>query len=245
MEKILVSYREKLPPETIRLADPEQLAVVTIDGPAGAGKSTVSRILAERLRFDYIDTGAMYRVVALRAKDLHIDPHDDGALERLCRELDITFQRDGEEWRIFESGEDLTAAIREPEISMLASRTSARPAVRAAMTELQRRLGQKGRAVFEGRDMGTVVFPRAAAKFFLIADIQSRSERRFLELKDSSDNLTLDRVAADMRQRDHNDQTRPVAPLRPPEDALIVDSTNLTINQVVEKMLDFINKKMN
>ncbi|MBF0497386.1 MAG: (d)CMP kinase [Deltaproteobacteria bacterium] len=245
MEKILVSYQEKLSPETIRPTEAEKTAVVTIDGPAGAGKSTVSRILAERLSFDYVDTGAMYRVVALRAKDLHIEPHDDEALERLCRRLDISFHRDGGGWRVLESGEDLTAAIREPEISMLASRTAARPAVRAAMTELQRRLGQKGRAVFEGRDMGTVVFPGAAAKFFLIADIQSRSKRRFLELKDTSNNLTLDRVAADMKQRDHNDQTRPVAPLRPPEDALIVDSTNLTINQVVEKMLDFIIKKMN
>ena len=215
--------------------------LITIDGPAGAGKTTVSRALADRLGYRYIDTGALYRGVALAVKARSIDPQNDAALKALCRTLEMTFViRDGESHLIC-NGEDISDRIRTPEITMLASAVSARSVVREFLLELQKDMGREKAAVFEGRDMGTVVFPHADAKFFLDASTQKRARRRFDELK-SKNNQTLDEVERDMQQRDQNDSTREVAPLKPAQDAIIIDSTDLNVEQVVEAMLSHLNK---
>ncbi len=213
--------------------------LITIDGPAGAGKTTVSRELADRLGYRYIDTGALYRGVALAAQSRKTDPQNDAELEQLCSELKLDFIRNDMGLRLLSNGADISDLIRTPEITMLASAVSARPVVRHYLLELQRKLGKEKAAVFEGRDMGTVVFPNADIKFFLNASTRERAERRFNELKTNS-SQTLDEVQRDIQQRDKNDSTRAVAPLKPAGDAIVIDSTDLTVSQVVERMLSHI-----
>jgi len=209
--------------------------LITIDGPAGAGKTTVSRALADRLGYRYIDTGALYRGVALAVQSQGIDPHRDADLKQLCRGLKLAFVVNEKGLRLISNGQDISERIRTPEITMLASAVSARPVVREYLLDLQREMGSGKAAVFEGRDMGTVVFPSADAKFFLDASTAKRAERRFDELKSKS-SQTLDEVERDMQQRDQNDSTREAAPLKPARDAIIIDSTDLTVAQVVELM---------
>ena len=213
--------------------------LITIDGPAGAGKTTVSRALADRLGYRYIDTGALYRGVALAVKTEAVDPQSDADLKQLCNELDLAFVLTEDGLRLISNGQDISDRIRTPEITMLASTVSARPVVREYLLDLQKNMGNEKAAVFEGRDMGTVVFPAADVKFFLDASTSKRAERRFDELKSKS-NQTLDEVERDIQQRDQNDRTREVAPLKPARDAIIIDSTNLTIEQVVELMVSHI-----
>jgi cytidylate kinase len=210
--------------------------LITIDGPAGAGKTTVSRLLAGRLGYRYIDTGALYRGVAVMASRRHIDPRDDADLGRLLEGLDLNFQPDESGQRLTADGEDITESIRTPEISMLASTVSARPVVRAYLLKIQRELGRQKGAVFEGRDMGTVVFPEAEAKFFLSASEATRAQRRFAEIQEKTGAL-LAEVERDMRRRDEQDRSRALAPLKPADDAIRIDSTNLTIEQTVDLML--------
>jgi len=213
--------------------------LITIDGPAGAGKTTVSRALADRLGYRYIDTGALYRGVALAVKTEAINPQSDADLKQLCNELDLAFVITQDGLRLISNGQDISDRIRTPEITMLASTVSARPVVREYLLDLQKNMGSEKAAVFEGRDMGTVVFPAADVKFFLDASTSKRAERRFDELKSKS-SQTLDEVERDIQQRDQNDRTREVAPLKPARDAIIIDSTNLTIEQVVELMVSHI-----
>jgi len=213
--------------------------LITIDGPAGAGKTTVSRALADRLGYRYIDTGALYRGVALAVKTEAINPQSDADLKQLCNELDLAFVVNEDGLRLISNGQDISDRIRAPEITMLASTVSARPVVRKFLLDLQKNMGLEKAAVFEGRDMGTVVFPAADVKFFLDASTSKRAERRFDELK-SKTSQTLDEVHRDIQQRDQNDRTREVAPLKPARDAIIIDSTNLTIEQVVELMVSHI-----
>jgi len=213
--------------------------LITIDGPAGAGKTTVSRALADRLGYRYIDTGALYRGVALAVKARGIDPQNDAELNQLCSGLELVFVIADEGLRLISNGQDISDRIRTPEIAMLASAVSARPVVREYLLDLQRDMGNQKAAVFEGRDMGTVVFPAADVKFFLDASTTKRAERRFEEFN-SKGSQTLDEVERDMQQRDQNDRTREVAPLKPARDAIIIDSTNLTIEQVVELMVSHI-----
>ncbi len=213
--------------------------LITIDGPAGAGKTTVSRALADQLGYRYIDTGALYRGVALAVQSRDIDPRNDAELESLCRELKLDFMRNDMGVRLLSNGEDISDHIRTPEITMLASAVSARPVVRHYLLDLQRKLGKAKAAVFEGRDLGTVVFPEADVKFFLNASTRERAERRFNELQTNS-SQTLAEVERDIQQRDKNDSTRAVAPLKPARDAIVIDSTNLTVSQVVERMLSHI-----
>ena len=210
--------------------------LITIDGPAGAGKTTVSRALADRLGYRYIDTGALYRGVALAVQSRGIDPQNDAELKKVCQELELGFVIRNGELRLISNGQDISDRIRTPEITMLASAVSARPVVGQYLLDLQRDIGNEKAAVFEGRDMGTVVFPQADVKFFLDASTRKRAQRRFEELKSKS-SLTLDQVERDIRQRDQNDSTRKLAPLKPADDAVVIDSTDLTVEQVVEKML--------
>ena len=217
--------------------------LITIDGPAGAGKTTVSRALADRLGYRYIDTGALYRGLALTVKNQGVNPESDADLARLCKNLKMAFAVNNKGLRLLSNGEDVTDRIRTPEITMLASAVSAKPVVRKHLFELQMSMGLEKAAVFEGRDMGTVVFPDADVKFFLNASTRTRARRRFEELPSNSAQ-TLDDVERDIKQRDQNDSTRELAPLKPAEDAIIIDSTDLSVSQVVEMMVSHIKQKI-
>jgi cytidylate kinase len=210
--------------------------LITIDGPSGAGKTTVSRMLAARLNYRYIDTGALYRGVALAAMSAGVASDDDKALAGLCNQLNLAFSDTENGLRLLANGADITDRIRTPEISMFASAASARPVVRQYLLDLQRDMGKKKKAVFEGRDMGTVVFPEADVKFYLDASHKIRARRRYNELK-PLDSQTLEAVERDMKRRDKNDSTRDLAPLKPAEDAIILDSTHLSAEEVVDTML--------
>ena len=214
--------------------------LITIDGPAGAGKTTVSRALADRLGYQYVDTGALYRGVAVVSSKKGIQADDDEGLRRICSKLSLRFQRTPEGSRLMANDNDITDLLRTPEISMQASAVSARPIVREFLLGLQRKLGQEKSVVFEGRDMGTVVFPDADVKFFLVASAEVRAQRRYDELS-SDGGATLETVTEDMKKRDHNDSTRSLAPLKPADDAVIIDSSNLSIEDVIECMVEHIN----
>jgi len=207
--------------------------LITIDGPAGAGKTTVSRMLADRLSYRYIDTGALYRGIAYMAKSAGIEPDDDAALANLCSGLDIKFIRNENGTRLLAGETDITDNIRTPEISMLSSAVSARPVVRQYLLKIQRDMGKEKGVVFEGRDMGTVVFPDADIKFFLDASPEIRSFRRYKELAARNSSQSLEEVETDIRHRDKNDSTRAAAPLKPAEDAVIIDATMRSAEDVV------------
>ena len=212
--------------------------IVAIDGPAGAGKSTVSKLLARRLGFSLVDTGAIYRCVALMATREGIAYDDDARLGELLGRVRIHFEVVGEENRVFLGGEDVSGEIRSPEISMAASQVSSRPVVRAGLLQLQRRLAlesAKG-SILEGRDIGTVVFPDADAKFFLEASPEVRARRRFEELFQKGVESSLDDVLADQTKRDKDDSARAVAPLKAAEDAIRVDSSSMPLSGVVHSM---------
>ena len=213
--------------------------LITIDGPAGAGKTTVSRALARRLGYRYIDTGALYRGVAYEVKNQGIDPENEAALADLCSRLQLSFKMKEEELRLYSGKKDISDLIRTPEISMLASSVSARPVVRKYLLGVQRDIGLQKAAVFEGRDMGTVVFPAADLKFFLDADLDTRAQRRYQELGSESDQSRAE-VEKDIRRRDTNDRTRQLAPLKAADDAIVIDSTDLSVEQVVDLMLSSI-----
>lgn len=215
--------------------------VVTIDGPAGAGKTSVSKLLARRLGYRYIDTGALYRGIALAAHEAGVAPDDDKALAQLCQTLLLDFVKSPDGLRLMLNERDITDFIRTPQVTMMASAVSARPVVRDYLLEIQRTMGAGKSVVLEGRDMGTVVFPDAEMKFFLDANPKLRAKRRFEELQAKDGNsICLQDVEKDMQLRDKNDSSRSVAPLKPAEDAVRIDSTQLSIEQVVAAMLDHI-----
>jgi cytidylate kinase len=213
--------------------------IVTIDGPTGAGKSTVGKLLAERIGYTYLDTGAMYRVVAFETKRSGIDPEDEPALAALCGRIEITFNRESG-MRVFSSGNDVTEDIRTPEISMLASRVSAKACVREELVRMQRACGRQGKIVADGRDAGTVIFPAARFKFFLDAAPEARSQRRYKELIDKNLKVDYSDVYRELLQRDHDDSSRAIAPLKPAADAVIIDTTRMTIEDVVQEMIQAI-----
>jgi cytidylate kinase len=215
---------------------PPRSFVVAIDGPAGAGKSTAARKLAARLGYAFLDTGAIYRTVALAARRAGIDWADGPSVARLAAGLGITFVADAGVNRVLLDGADVTAEIRTPEISDGASRVSAHGEVRAALLGLQRRLGAAGGVVAEGRDVGTVVFPDAPAKFFLTASEDERARRRAAELAAAGRQADTAAVLRDMKERDERDSTRAVAPLRKAADAIELDSSGLAPDEVVERM---------
>lgn len=219
----------------------DQGLLITIDGPAGAGKTTLSKILAERLGYRYIDTGALYRGVAFEAIHHGIASDDDQALKEMCSQLSLRFELMDKQLRLFSGEKDITDRIRTPEMAMKASAVSARPVVRSFLLDLQREIGLEKKVVFEGRDMGTVVFPEAEVKFFLDASPHIRAIRRFKEMKGVS-SQTLEEVEKDIIQRDRNDSTRAVAPLKAAEDAVRIDTTELTLDEAIEKMLKVVGK---
>jgi cytidylate kinase len=212
--------------------------IVAIDGPAGAGKSTVSRLLAQRLGYTLVDTGALYRCVALAARESGIALDDDAGLARLMPTVGIALGWNAGALKASIGGRDVSAAIRTPEISSAASAVSARPVVRDGLLDLQRRLGRGAErgAVLEGRDIGTVVFPDAEAKFFLTAAPRTRAERRFLELRAKGVACSFDEVLSDQEKRDRDDSSRSVAPLKQAPDAELIDSTDLSLEDVVSRI---------
>lgn len=209
--------------------------IVAIDGPAGAGKSTVSKSLAGRLSFTLVDTGAIYRAVALLARRQQIDLEDDPRLAALLDQLALRFLVVDGENRVFLADEDVSSAIRAPEISMAASKVSSRPVVRSGLLALQRRLAlaADNGAVLEGRDIGTVVFPDADVKFFLDASPEVRAQRRFEELTKKGVASTFEEVLADQTRRDRDDSSRAVAPLKAAVDAIRIDSSRMSLPEVV------------
>ncbi|MFH0844253.1 MAG: (d)CMP kinase [Pseudomonadota bacterium] len=211
--------------------------IITIDGPAGSGKSTVSKLLAKRLNFCYLDTGAMYRAVALQAKRGGIPSNDGERLYVMCTSIDLHFKKDGEDVLLHLGDEDISSAIRSPEMDMLSSAISAVNEVRKAMTELQQKIGRSGRLIAEGRDMGTVVFPHAEYKFFITASPEARAERRYQERVKRGESVLRTEVGLDLKKRDQQDETRAIAPLKPAWDARIIDTSRLSPEQVVEEML--------
>lgn len=212
--------------------------IVTIDGPSGAGKTTASRRLAARAGLTRIDTGSMYRAVALAARRRGISWEDGAGLGRMCREIDLSFRRQGEEVRTILDGEDVSEAIRTPEMSLGASNVSTHPPVREAMVALQRRMGEAGGVVLEGRDTGTVVFPGADRKFFLDAQAAVRALRRFREA--GGRGQSFEEVFRDVVRRDVQDSGRDHSPLRMAEGAVYIDSTVRTEEEVVEEMMGWL-----
>src|SRR6266850_4992291 len=216
--------------------------IIAIDGPSGAGKSTLGRMLARALNLLYIDTGSMYRAVALAVMESSISASDDIAVGSLASRVDIDLEGDPDSLKVTLEGRDVTDEIRSEEVTHMSSIVSTIPAVRRAMVKRQREMGQRG-AVLNGRDIGTVVFPDADVKFFLTAAPDERAQRRFTEEREQDANVSFEATLADMIERDRRDSTRADSPLKIAEDAVVVDSTGLSIDQVVEKMMAAIETK--
>ena len=218
----------------------EKKLTLAIDGPSGAGKSTVAKALAERLGYLYIDTGAMYRAVAIKARERGEIPRDEEELREWVLSLRIHFAPRNGEPRILCGEEDVTDAIRSPEVSLLASDISKRRGVREALVQLQQEMGKGGGVVLEGRDIGTVVFPKADVKFYLDASPEERARRRHKELVARGLETSFETTLKEVTKRDHNDMTRPISPLRKAEDAVTIDSTFRSVDEVVEEMMKVI-----
>lgn len=217
--------------------------LITIDGPAGAGKSTVSRLLANKLSYTYLDTGALYRALAYRCIQEGLSATDEGGIANLCQRTGIVLQNEEGFLRVLADGEDVTDKIRTESISLQASAISAMPPVRAALLSIQREAGKAGGVVAEGRDMGTIVFPEADFKFFLEAGMNERIKRRHRELVIRGDAVQYQNVKKDLMMRDRQDREREIAPLKVPEGAFIVDSTHVPAEGVVETILSVIRKR--
>lgn len=207
-------------------------SVITIDGPSGSGKGTISRLLAVGLGYSYLDTGALYRAVAWKVKEEKADPDDKAAMDRILKDIDITLSSGS----IAVNGVDVTTKIRTGEIGELSSQVSANPAVRERLFQLQRKICLVGRVVIEGRDTGTTIFPEAGNKFFLDADIKERAKRRYDELKQKSPDITLEQTIKDIEKRDARDLSRDISPLKQTDDMVYIDSTDLDITEVVAKI---------
>lgn len=216
--------------------------IVAIDGPAGSGKSTVTHMLAKKLGYTHIDTGALYRAIAYKALDCGIGIEDGVRLGELAQQTRLQFKEGNQ---IHCDGKNVAKLIRTPEISMAASKISAYPEVRSALLGFQREMGKSGGVVLEGRDIGTVVFPNAEVKFFLTASVDSRARRRMIELEDKGTYLDFDEVKKQVVDRDKGDTERKIAPLKKASDALEIDSTNLTVEQVVETLEKIVKENEN
>jgi cytidylate kinase len=218
--------------------------IIAIDGPSGAGKSTLAKRLAKELRFVYLDTGAMYRALALKVLRQGIDLADDAGLEELIAATEIDLQETNGNLAVLLDGLDVAAEIRTPEVSQMASKVSALRIVRARMLDLQREMGRRGSVVAEGRDIGTVVFPEAEVKIFLDASANERARRRYNELQSAGRAVDYEETLREIEERDKRDSERDLAPLRKAEDALMMDSSSATADEVAAKVLSHIRTKL-
>ena len=218
---------------------------IAIDGPSGAGKSTIARAAAKRFGFIYVDTGAIYRTVGLAAYRGGIDRRDASAVEALLPQLEIAMRyTDAGEQHMYLNGEDVTALIREPEISICASDVAALPSVRAFLMELQRRMARENSVIMDGRDIGTVVLPDAEVKIFLTASAEARARRRLLELEQKGMKQSFDEVLRDIKYRDEQDSHRAAAPLKKAEEAIVVDTSELSFAESLELVVKTIQQKL-
>lgn len=232
----------------------EKVRIIAIDGPASSGKSTTARLVARRLGYLYLDTGAMYRAITLKALRAGVDLDDEKALEKLARDSTLRMNFENEQPMVFLNGEEVTSQIRSPEVSDSVSKVSAYPGVRGAMVALQREFasdivgsasgGKEGGIVAEGRDIGTVVFPGAEVKIFLTCDLKERTKRRYLELESQGISRSPDEIRENLSKRDEIDSTRENSPLVEAEEAVVVDTTNLTIQEQVEEVLRCLNSDL-
>ncbi|OLQ87664.1 cytidylate kinase [Vibrio ponticus] len=218
--------------------------VITVDGPSGAGKGTLCMQLANKLGFHLLDSGAIYRVLALAAIHHGVDLESEDALVALATHLDVQFIAEGDLVKVILEGEDVSGELRKEQTGMAASKVAALPRVREALLRRQRAFAEGVGLVADGRDMGTVVFPQAEVKIFLDASAEERAQRRLKQLQDKGLDVKFADLLSEIQERDDRDRNRPVAPLRPAEDALLLDSTSMSIDEVVEKALQYIESKL-
>ena len=218
--------------------------VVAIDGPAGAGKSTIAKLAAEKLGYAYIDTGAMYRSVAWKFLQTG-EAFDEAFISKLSQEMVIEFKPEASVNRVFVDGNEVTAAIRSVEVTANVSRVAAIGAVREAMVDQQRRMGEAGGVLMDGRDIGTVVFPNAEVKIFLTATVEERAMRRYKELVAKGEQVVLEELQKDIAERDKQDMEREISPLRQAEDAIYLDTSDMTIDEVTAYILNLVGEKEN
>jgi len=216
--------------------------VIAIDGPAASGKSTTARQLAKKMEYIYIDTGAMYRACGLNAIMQKIDLADDIALEKMLSKINISIEYTKEENKIILNGEDVSKRIREADITKLSSQIAVINIVRKKMVELQREMGENGGVIMDGRDIGTVVFPNADFKFFMIADVKTRALRRWKEAKEKGEKLALEEIEQELIWRDNNDTTREISPLKQADDAIHIDNSSMTIAEQVDMIYSIIER---
>lgn len=221
-----------------------QTIAVAIDGPAGAGKSTIARILAKEIEYIYVDTGALYRAVGYFMLEKGVAPGDADAVTPLLEGLDVSLQFVDGAQQVLLNGENVSEKIRTPAVSMAASAVSAIPAVRQFLFDLQQNMAKTHNVIMDGRDIGTVVLPWAQIKIFLSASPEARAQRRFEELQLKGETVTYEEVLADMKQRDYNDSHRAVAPLKPAEDAIMVDTSGNTLEQSVELLKSIVKERL-
>ncbi|MCW9718635.1 (d)CMP kinase [Avibacterium sp. 21-599] len=218
--------------------------VITVDGPSGAGKGTLCYALAQQLGFALLDSGAIYRVTALAALKKQVSLDDEMALANLARHLDVAFLPEDNEVKIILEGENVSGQIRTQEVADAASKVAVFPQVRQALLQLQQSFATEKGLIADGRDMGTVVFPQAQVKLFLDASVEERAKRRYKQLQNKGISGNFAQILAEIKERDFRDRNRPVAPLKPADDALLLDSTELSIEAVIAQALDYIRQKV-
>ncbi len=217
---------------------------IAIDGPAGAGKSTIAKLAAKELSFIYVDTGAMYRTIALALLRAHTDIEDAEALAAALAQIEVGISYEDGVQQVYLNGENVSGLIRTEEVSDMTSRSSAKPQVRAKLTDLQRDLARRENVLMDGRDIGTMILPQAQLKIFLTASVRTRAERRYRELAGQGEVCTLEEIEKDIEERDYRDSHRETAPLRQAEDAVLIDSSDLTVDEVVGRIVELAKARM-